>query len=127
MDAFMQFRKEPQKLASCLFLSLIVQSAFIGLNIAFASASGVNVSVAAWFFAWPLAKLISILPISMGGLGVREASLAGLLSGFGAIPAKVVAVGLLWQTILYASGVVGGIALFMSGKLKLANASDPRG
>jgi len=38
---------------------------------------------------------------------VREASMAALLQPFGAPPQQVVAVGLVWQTILYASGFIG--------------------
>ena len=123
-QAIEQFQKEPSTLFLCLGLSMIVQSAFIGLNIALATSSGIRVSVAAWFFAWPLSKLIATLPISIGGLGVREASLAALLKRFGAAPAQVVAVGLLWQTILYASGLFGGLTVFMSAKLRLSPAPD---
>ena len=123
-QAIEEFQKEPSTLFLCLGLSMIVQSAFIGLNIALAVSSGISVSTAAWFFAWPLSKLIATLPISMGGLGVREASLAALLKRFGAAPAQVVAVGLLWQTILYASGLFGGLTVFMSAKLRLSPAPD---
>jgi uncharacterized membrane protein YbhN (UPF0104 family) len=101
----------------------MVQSAFIGLNIALATEGAIDAPIAAWFFAWPLSKLISMVPISIGGLGVREASLAALMVRFGAVPAKVVAVGLLWQTILYASGLIGGITLLMSAKLRLGMAT----
>ena len=38
---------------------------------------------------------------------MREASTAGLLAPFGAEPARVIAVGLIWQTVLYASGLIG--------------------
>lgn len=123
-QAIDEFQKEPSTLFLCLGLSMIVQSAFIGLNSALATSSGIHVSPAAWFFAWPLSKLIATLPISMGGLGVREASLAALLRQFGAVPAQVVAVGLLWQTILYASGLFGGLTVFMSAKLRLSPAPD---
>ena len=37
-----------------------------------------------WIFAWPLAKIIAVLPVSLNGLGLREATLAGFLAPFGA-------------------------------------------
>ena len=40
-------------------------------------------------------------------VGVREASMAGLLRPFGADPAQVVAIGLVWQSLLYVSGLIG--------------------
>lgn len=99
--------RRPGRLLVCLALSMAVQSVFVGINIAFADAAGLIVSNAAWFFAWSTAKIIAIAPISLGGLGVREASMAGLLKPFGADPAQVIAIGLIWQTVLYASGVIG--------------------
>ncbi len=75
--------------------------------------SGVIAPTAAWFFAWSTSKLLAVLPISVGGLGVREASLAALLAPFGAAPARVVAVGLLWQSILFTSGLLGGLFMMV--------------
>jgi uncharacterized protein (TIRG00374 family) len=107
--------REPGALLLCLGLSMAVQGAFIGVNIALAQAAGVAVPIAAWFFAWPLSKFIASLPLSLAGLGVREASLAGLLAPFSAAPASVVATGLLWQTILFATGLIGGAVLVLLG------------
>jgi uncharacterized membrane protein YbhN (UPF0104 family) len=99
--------RHPGRLVACLAISMAVQAAFIGINIAFGHAAHIEVPTAAWFFAWASAKIIAIAPISLGGLGVREASMAALLRPFGADPAQVIAVGLLWQTVLYASGLIG--------------------
>lgn len=99
--------RQPGRLLACLLLSMAVQSLFVAINIAFADAAGLVVPDAAWFFAWASAKIIAIAPISLGGLGVREASMAGLLKPFGADPAQVIAIGLIWQTVLYASGAIG--------------------
>jgi uncharacterized protein (TIRG00374 family) len=100
-------------IAACFLLSLAIQAVFVGLNVLLADASGVSVPTAAWFFAWSASKLLAVLPISVGGLGVREASLAALLVPFGAPPARVVAVGLLWQSILVTSGLLGGLILLL--------------
>lgn len=99
--------REPGRLAACLALSLGIQTLFVCINVMFANSAQVKAPVAAWFFAWASAKIIAIAPISLGGLGVREASTAGLLAPFGAEPARVIAVGLIWQTVLYVSGLIG--------------------
>lgn len=99
--------KSPGRLLLCLTISMAVQCLFVGINIAFAQAAHVEAPVAAWFFAWTTAKIIAIAPISLGGLGVREASMAGLLKPFGADPGQVIAIGLIWQSVLYASGAIG--------------------
>jgi len=99
--------QSPGRLLLCLAISMAVQCLFVGINIAFAQAASVEAPVAAWFFAWTAAKIIAIAPISLGGLGVREASMAGLLKPFGADPGQVIAIGLIWQSVLYASGLIG--------------------
>ena len=102
-----ELARSPGLLLICLAISMAVQCLFVGINIAFAEAARVEAPVAAWFFAWTTAKTIAIAPISLGGLGVREASMAALLVPFGADPAQVVAIGLVWQSVLYASGLIG--------------------
>lgn len=119
--------REPWRLGLCLMLSIIVQCLFVGINIAFADALGLNVPAAAWFYAWASAKIIAIAPISLGGLGVREASMAALLKPFHAEYGAVIAVGLIWQTVLYASGIIGVILQStLSGPGASAAPSGPR-
>ena len=102
-----ELARSPGPLLLCLAISMAVQCLFVGINIAFAEAAHVEAPVAAWFFAWTTAKIIAIAPISLGGLGVREASMAALLVPFGTDPAQVVAIGLVWQSVLYVSGLIG--------------------
>ena len=110
------FSKRPLRLIACLVLSMSIQSAFIATTIILARATVADASVAQWFFAWPLAKLIAILPFSLAGLGVREAGLAAILGGFGADPAGIVAASLLWQSILFAGGMIGGLILLLTSQ-----------
>ncbi len=102
--------RQPHRLLLCLAISMAVQATFVGINIALAAAVQLEAPVAAWFFAWSTAKIIAIAPISLGGLGVREAAMARLLAPFGADAAQVIAIGLIWQTVLYASGLIGALA-----------------
>ncbi len=105
--------RQPARLGLCLAISMAIQATFIGINIAFAAAVQLAAPAAAWFFAWSTAKIVAVAPISLGGLGVREAVMATLLAPFGADPAQVIAIGLIWQTVLYASGLVGVLAQFV--------------
>jgi uncharacterized membrane protein YbhN (UPF0104 family) len=94
-------------LGIAILISLSVQAAFVLTNVWLAREVGVTTHLAAWFVAWPLSKLIAVLPISLGGLGVREAALVSLLAPYGADSNAVLASGLLWQAILAVSGLVG--------------------
>jgi uncharacterized protein (TIRG00374 family) len=102
--------RRPALLVLCLGISMAIQATFIAINVAFAMAVQVVAPIAAWFFAWSTAKIVAIAPISLGGLGVREAVMATLLAPFGADPAQVIAIGLIWQTVLYASSLVAALA-----------------
>lgn len=101
-------RRHPGLALRGLVLSLLIQSGFVMLNAGLGRAIGVEVVLGAWFLAWPLAKVVSLLPISLGGLAVREASMAGFLAPFGVPLALGVTVSLLWQSVLIAGGLLGG-------------------
>src|SRR4029453_1980062 len=82
-----------------------VQAAFVLTNAWLARDVGVTTGLMAWFVAWPLSKLIAVLPVSLGGIGVREAALVTLLAPYGAPREAVLASGFLWQTVLIVSGL----------------------
>lgn len=90
-----------------LCLSLVVQTTFVTINARLGEALGLNPGLGAWLMAWPLAKLVATLPISLAGLGVREAALAAFMRPFDVSSSAVIAVGLLWETVLVAGGLVG--------------------
>lgn len=67
VDAITTFRRRPARLLACLLLSVSVQAVFVSLNVALAVACGLDIAPAAWFFAWPLAKLLAVAPVSKFG------------------------------------------------------------
>ena len=93
----------------CVALSIAIQLTFAIMNGLIATNIGAGTSLASWIFAWPLAKLIATLPLSFGGLGVREASIAGLMTPMGYEASSVIAASLIWQSVLYAGGATGVI------------------
>ncbi len=97
-------------------LALLVQSVFVALNWYLGTVMGIGVSFAVWLVAWPLAKIIALLPVSLGGLGVREVALAALLAPFAVTGTLAVAEGLVWQSILFAFGLLAGMGTLLSGR-----------
>ncbi|MEE9426553.1 MAG: lysylphosphatidylglycerol synthase transmembrane domain-containing protein [Paracoccaceae bacterium] len=106
--------KNPGLLALLLAFSMTIQMVLVSLSWWLALGVGADVSLGQWMFAWPLAKVIAVLPISLNGLGLREAALAANLSGFGASAALIVAAGLVWQAVLYIAGGIGAVVLALS-------------
>lgn len=95
--------------ATGFVMSLTIQGGFVLLNAWLGRAIGIDLPLAVWFFAWPLAKIAGLIPISLGGLAVREASLAAILLPFGVPAARAVVCSLLWQTVLIVGGLAGGL------------------
>ena len=104
-----QLWRRPGSAALGLALSLTIQGSFVLLNAWLGRSVGIEVGLAVWFLVWPLAKIASLMPISLGGLAVREASLAALLLPFGVPVATSVVCSLLWQTVLITGGLAGGL------------------
>lgn len=113
-NGFGDLGRRPLKLVLALVLSIAIQAGFIMLTVMLANAVGLSIPIGAWFFAWPVAKIIAVLPISLGGIGVREASLSALLVPFGANAALVVAASLIWQAVLISAGILGALAWMLS-------------
>ncbi len=106
--------KRPGVLALGWLLGTAIQMCFLVLTSRLAVYCGLRLPLRAWLFAWPLAKLAAVLPLTQGGIGVREAALVGLLAPFGAPGYLVLAAGLIWEGIVIAGGLIaGGLALLL--------------
>ena len=105
----------PASAASALGISLLVQGGFVGLNIMLARSIGIELDAAVWMLAWPLAKLVALLPVSLGGIGVREVALAAFLAPFGVEAALAVAQSLAWEAVLVMAGLLAGVFTLVLG------------
>jgi uncharacterized protein (TIRG00374 family) len=99
----------------------LIQTVFLVLTAKIAMYCGLVLPLRVWLFAWPLAKLAAVLPLTQGGIGVREAALVALLAPFGAPGHLVLAAGLIWEGIIIAGGLIAGAAAFL-----LRRAEAPR-
>jgi uncharacterized membrane protein YbhN (UPF0104 family) len=73
-----------------------------------------------------LGKVSAMLPVTQGGIGVREAALAALLLPFGVPAVLSVAVGLIWQMVVVSGGLLGGGIALLAGQRKFT-AEDAEG
>jgi uncharacterized membrane protein YbhN (UPF0104 family) len=92
-------------------LATTIQTTFLTLTWRLAVSCGLFLPLRDWLFAWPLAKVAALLPLTQGGIGVREAALVGLLSPFGAAPHLVLASGLVWDGVVILGGLVAGVVV----------------
>ena len=121
--AWRSILRKPSAMVRALGMSLIVQVPFIFLNVQLAEACGLHLPYRVWLFAWPLAKLSAVVPVTQAGIGVREAALAALLLPFGAPAVLAVAAGLAWDAVVVGGAIAGGIFALVTGRLWRQTAS----
>ena len=119
--AWRSILRQPQYVFATLALGVLIQGSFVLFTVRVADACALHLPLRAWLFAWPLAKLSALLPVTQGGIGVREAALAALLVPFGARAVLTVAVGLAWEAIIISGGLLAGLASFLLGKFAARN------
>lgn len=100
----------PGSLAAAAALSAGVQTSFVLTNAWLGAHTGVTIGLAPWFLAWTVSKVAVILPISLGGIGVREAALVSVLAAYGAPADRVLAANVLWQGALITGSLLGLVA-----------------
>jgi len=110
----------PGRVFLALSLGVVLQVTQVGINAWLGVASGLHIAFGAWLFAWPLAKLSALLPVTQGGIGVREAALVVLLVPFGAPKALSAAAGLVFEAITTIGGLIAGLIAFLVGRLSPA-------
>ena len=78
-DTFLAFRKDKTRLFAIVLFSLFTQIVLIGSQYLTFVAVGGDLPVLKLFLVTPIVNIITLLPISIGGLGLREAALVRFL------------------------------------------------
>jgi glycosyltransferase 2 family protein len=120
--ALQSISRSPQVLLSGWLMATAIQTSFLLLSAAVAAYCGLVLPLRVWLFAWPLAKVAAILPVTQGGIGVREAALVALVVPFGGPGPVVLAAGLIWEGVVILGGLLAGAAAFA---LNRAHSSRP--
>ena len=119
--------REPARAALVLSCSLAIQCVFALLNAWIGHSVGIDVVIGVWFFAFPFCKLVSLLPISIAGFGVREASLTAALVVADVPAEQAVLVALVWSTILIATSLLAGAGWFLLDRWQSARTGGGNG
>jgi uncharacterized protein (TIRG00374 family) len=117
-------RGRPGSAALGFLACLGLQSGFVLLNAWIGNAIGIRLDLAAWFLVVPLAKIAAMVPISLGGLGVREIAVAALTAPLGVEREIAVAQSLVWQSVLVAGSLLAGL---LAGLLATVDGARSRG
>ena len=92
-----------------LLISLVNQALVIAVTWILALGLGIDVPLYYFMIFVPVITLISMIPISLNGMGLREYAHMSLFGAIGVAPASCIALGLLSSAIIVLSSLPGGI------------------
>lgn len=110
------YQERPMLLVNAICWSFIVQMGGALVVGVMARTVGVDLGPLVWFSVVPLVALATVLPLSIGGFGVRESAMASLLGHYGVSADKGIAVALLWSISGVLMGLLGGLLFIAERK-----------
>ncbi len=114
----MSYKKNYSMLVKVFLCSLYVQAGVIIGYYALGTALGMDVSIGHYFLFIPLTTAISMLPVSLSGLGIREGAFVYFFSKAGASNEAAITLSLTWFAITALTSLLGGIEYIRSGAPK---------
>jgi len=112
--------KKSRILAKTILLSLVSQILIVLTYYYIAQSIHIDLELFEFVLIVPVVAVFTSLPISVGGLGIREGTMVVLLSAIGISTTNAVSISLLYLTILIMITLPGGIFM-LSGKRDIAN------
>ena len=113
-----ELAKAPGRVAAALAIGFTLQATLAMMNAWIGTFIGIETPLYVWLFVWPMAKVSALLPITQGGIGVREAALAALFAPFGVPAVLAVAAGLAFQGVVIGGGLLAGLIALLLGRIQ---------
>jgi uncharacterized protein (TIRG00374 family) len=104
---FDKYKKMPAVLLKTYGYSIVVQLISILSAYIVALGLGINQPFIVFFVFFPLIIFVSMIPVSISGIGLREGAFVVLLGTVGTAPEKAVAISLVWFLSSAAAGLAG--------------------
>ena len=112
----MGFWKKPSVLFQSIFISMIFQTLIIIIHIFIGLSIGINVPWKFYFFLIPLVATVSMLPLSISGIGLREGAFVYFFSYANVTKTEALTFAFGWFVIVLIASLIGGLVLLASNK-----------
>jgi uncharacterized protein (TIRG00374 family) len=103
------YKSSPRVLIQSVLLSLILQSLTILIYFLLSQSLHLTIPLMYIFLFFPIINMVSLIPITLGGLGLREGMTIYLFQKIGVESAHAMGLSLTWYFILILSSMLGGI------------------
>jgi hypothetical protein len=114
----MSYRSHRGILVRIFICSAVVQPGIIIGYYVLSKGLGMTVPPGYFFLFIPLATVVSMLPISLAGLGIREGAFVFLFAKAGASKEEALTLSLMWFAIMAAVSLIGGVEYLRIGGRK---------
>jgi uncharacterized membrane protein YbhN (UPF0104 family) len=118
LTAWRRASMQPGRLSYALLLGLAFQALCVAITMLVGARLGIALSLVAWTVVVGFSSIMLLLPISIAGIGVREASLVGAIGYLGGNEAGAFALSLvlLGLTVI---GAIAGLIVDLAGRDRL--------
>jgi uncharacterized membrane protein YbhN (UPF0104 family) len=108
LGRLLPYQRQPGLMTKALGWSMVVQMGGAVTVALIARAIGVFLPMSVWFAVAPLVTLMTVLPISIAGVGIREEAMQFLLRP-DVLPEQAVAIGIMWFLSAAVTGLIGAV------------------
>lgn len=115
----MSYKSRSDILVKIFACSVVVQAGVILGYYVLGTGLGIQVPLGYYFLFIPLTTAISMLPISLSGLGLREGAFVFLFTMVGATKEQALALSLMWFATAALVSIIGGIEYIRMGGKKV--------
>jgi uncharacterized membrane protein YbhN (UPF0104 family) len=105
------YRGHPGVLVAVLGLALLAQALRVVVIAMLSHGMGLDVGLGTFFLLGPVLFLVTVVPISLNGIGLRETAFVAILAGVGVRAADAFVLGLAFFAVGVLTAAVGGIVL----------------
>jgi uncharacterized protein (TIRG00374 family) len=114
-DAMSVYRRQPRLIVSSTALSAVVQASSVLQVGLLGLAIGLDVPWAVYGVATLMVALLTLLPVSLNGMGVREAGMVLFLAPAGVPAGSAMTLAFLWFLVQTAAGLLGA-GVYLAGR-----------
>jgi uncharacterized protein (TIRG00374 family) len=123
--ALSKFRDAPLSLVSGFLGAVVVQALFVCFYFMIATSLHLPIPLAHLAIVVPLSLIVQMLPISLGGLGVREATFAAYFTQLGLPHESGIALSFLGAALIMLFSLSGAVALLTRRRSEVSVAPRP--
>jgi len=123
-ESLHHLQNQPRLLVSALAVSFVMQIIEIASIVFIARALKIEIPIVDFFIFVPLIWIVTTIPISISGLGLREGAFAVFFAQVGVASSDGVALSLLYYAYHLVLGIVGGLVFLRSSVRRYAKSGD---